>query len=87
MRYGLLLTALLISLLASPTFAAGGKNQTKNPIFGDNCVETLPPGVDAEACEEVPAPAQAGVTVFFCETTKIIICSDEEEPETEEETQ
>ena len=87
MRYGLLLLTLTLSLLATAPFAAGGKNQTQNPIFGDNCVETLPPGVYAEACEEVPAPAQAGVTVFFCETTKIIICSVEEEPEVEEETQ
>ncbi len=84
MRYGLLLTTLLISLLASLSFAAGGKNQTQNPIFGDNCVETLPPGVDSETCEEVPAPPQAGVTVFFCESTKIIVCSDEDTPDAEE---
>jgi hypothetical protein len=77
---------LLLTLLASVSFAAGGKNQIQNPIFGDNCVETIPPGIDASACEESPAPGQSGVTVFFCDTTVVIICSEENGDEVEEET-
>ena len=84
MKAGSLLVALLLSLIMSPTFAAGGKNQIQNPIFGDNCIETIPPGVDAEACEEMPAPAQSGVNVFFCDTTTIVICTDEEDSEQSE---
>jgi len=64
--------------LACGAFAAGGQNQTQNPIFGDNCVETVPPGIDPSSCEEMPAPPQSGVQVFFCESTRVIICSDAE---------
>ena len=74
-----LLTALLLGLIVSVSFAAGGKNQIQNPILGDNCVEAMPPGIDANACEEVPAPAQSGVNVFFCDTTTIIICEAEDD--------
>lgn len=76
-------TLLLLSLFASTVAAAGGKNQIQNPIFGDNCIETIPPGFDASACEESPAPGQSGVMVYFCETTVIVICSEEEEGEFE----
>jgi hypothetical protein len=72
--------AFVLSLLASPTFAAGGKNQINNPIFGEECIEVMPPGIDSEACEESPAPGQSGVKVYFCDTTTIVICP-EEEPE------
>jgi hypothetical protein len=74
------LTCILFSLSTS-TFAAGGKNQTNNPIFGENCVETIPPGLDAYACEESPAPGQSGITVFFCDTTVVIVCADEDDGE------
>jgi hypothetical protein len=74
-----LVACLLLSLVASASFAAGGKNQIQNPILGDNCVEAMPPGIDANACEEVPAPAQSGVNVFFCDTTTIIICEAEDD--------
>ena len=73
--------AFLLSLIVSASFAAGGKNQIQNPIFGDNCIETIPPGIDAFACEEAPAPGQSGVQVFFCDTTVIVICSEEEDTE------
>ncbi len=73
------LTALLFGLAASAAFGAGGQNQIKNPIFGDNCVEVMPPGIDAEACVESPAPAQSGVNVYFCETTTVIVCQDDTE--------
>jgi hypothetical protein len=72
--------AFLLSLVASTTFAAGGKNQIQNPIFGEDCIEVMPPGSDFEACEESPAPGQSGVRVYFCDTTTIVICP-EEEPE------
>lgn len=74
-----LVTALLFGLIASVSFAAGGKNQIQNPILGDNCVQTMPPGIDANACEEVPAPPQSGVNVFFCDTTTIIVCEVEDD--------
>ena len=74
-----LVTALLLALIVSVSFSAGGKNQIQNPILGDNCVEAMPPGIDANACEEVPAPAQSGVNVFFCDTTTIIICEAEDD--------
>lgn len=80
----ILAICVLFGVMSSASFAAGGKNQIKNPILGDNCVETIPPGIDASACEEVPAPAQAGVHVFFCDTTAVIICTDEEEDAEEE---
>jgi hypothetical protein len=76
-------TCLLFSLVVSVSFAAGGKNQIQNPILGDNCIEAFPPGIDANACEEVPAPSQAGVNVFFCDTTTVVICTDEEPEEGE----
>ena len=69
------LFCLLFSLSVS-SFAAGGQNQTQNPIFGDNCVETIPPGLEAYECEESPAPAQSGITIFLCDTTVIVVCSD-----------
>lgn len=57
----------------------GGQNQTQNPIFGEDCVETIPPGFDDGACEEMPAPAQSGVNVFFCDTTVVVICPEGDE--------
>jgi hypothetical protein len=74
-----LVTALLLGLIASVSFAAGGQNQIQNPILGDNCVEAMPPGIDANACSEVPAPPHSGVNVFFCDTTTIIICEAEDD--------
>jgi hypothetical protein len=74
------ITSLLLALTASAVFAAGGKNQIQNPIFGEDCIEVMPPGIDSEACEESPAPGQSGVKVYFCDTTTIVICP-EEEPE------
>ena len=70
---------MLLSLAVSSSFAAGGKNQIQNPIFGDDCIEMIPPGIDANACEESPAPGQSGVTVYFCDTTVVVVCPDEEE--------
>jgi hypothetical protein len=75
----IILTCLLFGLSTSAAFAAGGQNQTQNPIFGDNCVEVMPPGIDASACEESPAPAQSGVKVYFCDTTTVIVCQGEED--------
>ncbi len=74
-------TFILLSTFGSSSFAAGGQNQIQNPILGDNCIETIPPGIDAAACEEMPAPAQAGVNVFFCDTTTIVICQEEDTEE------
>ena len=74
---------LFLSLVAAAAFAAGGQNQIQNPIFGDNCIETIPPGFDASACEESPAPGQSGIQVYFCDTTVIVICSEEEDDENE----
>jgi hypothetical protein len=76
-------TFLFLSLAAAAVFAAGGQNQIQNPIFGDNCIETIPPGFDASACEESPAPGQSGIKVYFCDTTVIVICSEEEDAENE----
>ena len=73
-----LTTGLLLSLAFTVSFGAGGQNQIQNPIFGDDCIETIPPGIDAYACEESPAPGQSGVKVYFCETTVIVICPDED---------
>ena len=73
------LPALLLGFAVSVAFAAGGQNQIQNPIFGDNCVEVMPPGIDAEACVASPAPAQSGVNVYFCETTTVIVCQDDEQ--------
>ena len=74
-------TFILLGFSASSALAAGGQNQIQNPIFGDNCIETIPPGFDASACEEMPAPAQSGVNVFFCDTTTIVICTEEDTDE------
>lgn len=59
--------------------AQGGKEQVKNPIFEDGCVATIPPGFDLESCEEVPAPDQAGVEVFFCDQVLTVMCPAEDE--------
>ena len=72
----LALFGLLFCLTASAVFAAGGQNQTQNPIFGDNCVEVAPPGIDETTCEEAPASPQSGVKVFFCDSTTVIVCAD-----------
>lgn len=74
---------LLYGLTTSAVFGAGGQNQIKNPIFGEDCVEVMPPGIDASACEESPAPAQSGVNVFFCDTTIVIVCQDGYEEESD----
>lgn len=80
-KFSKVLISLLFCSIVSASFAAGGQNQIQNPIFGDNCIETIPPGIDASACEESPAPGQSGVRVYFCDTTVIVICSDEEDAE------
>jgi hypothetical protein len=72
------ITSLLLGLTALAAFAAGGKNQIQNPIFGEDCIEVMPPGIGSEACEESPAPGQSGVKVYFCDTTTIVICPEEE---------
>ena len=71
------LAGLLFALTTSVALAAGGQNQTQNPIFGDNCVEVAPPGIDETTCEEAPAPPQSGVQVFFCDSTTVIVCRDD----------
>lgn len=81
MRTMSIAVACILFGLYTGAFAAGGQNQVQNPIFGDNCVETIPPGFDAYACEESPAPGQSGVQVYFCDTTVVVICSDEEDGE------
>jgi hypothetical protein len=75
----LLATGLALALVAAGAYAAGGKNQTETPIFGDGCVEVTPPGIDLEECELVPAPPQSGMAVYFCSGTRVIICEAEEE--------
>ena len=70
-----------LGVLANSALGAGGQNQIQNPIFGDDCIETIPPGTDVYACEESPAPGQSGVKVFFCDTTVIVICPDDEDGE------
>ena len=82
--YSSVVISLLFSLFAFAVFAAGGQNQTQNPIFGDNCVETIPPGLEDTTCEEIPAPDQSGVRVLFCDTTTVVICTEEEEEAEEE---
>ncbi len=72
-------SCVLLSSVSSLSLAAGGQNQTQNPIFGEDCVETIPPGFDDGACEEMPAPAQSGVNVFFCDTTVVVICPEGDE--------
>jgi hypothetical protein len=72
-------SCILLSTVSSFSLAAGGQNQIQNPIFGEDCIETIPPGIDDGACEEMPAPAQSGVSVWFCDTTVVIICPEEEE--------
>lgn len=69
---------LLLGLATSASYSAGGQNQIQNPIFGENCIETIPPGLDAYACEESPAPGQSGVMVYFCDATVIVICNEED---------
>ena len=81
MRIMPIAVACVVCGLTASSFAAGGKNQMQNPIFGENCVETIPPGFDAYACEESPAPGNSGITVYFCDTTVVIVCSDEEDTE------
>ena len=68
---------LLLSLVFMPfmVLANGGQNQTGNPIFGDDCVSMIPPGIDPDQCEVVPAPGQSGVMVYFCSVDGVIICS------------
>ena len=81
MRFPSLALAFFLTFLpAVGVLAEGGKVQDKNPVFGDDCVEMTPPGIDLDQCEEMPAPPQSGVEVFFCEgSTRVIVCESEEE--------
>ena len=74
MKY--LITTLLL-MLSINTQAAGGKNQYNNPIFADDqCVATLPPGIDLDTCNTVPT--DSGLIQYYCNTTIFILCPDNE---------
>ena len=78
--WSIALSVVLACLPAGGALAEGGKVQDQNPIFGDDCVEMTPPGIDLDQCEQMPAPPQSGVEVFFCEgATRIIVCESQEE--------
>lgn len=73
MRFSLLLLMLLSSVAA----ASGGQMRDANPIIGDGCVYQVPPGLDLETCELIPAPNQAGVQVYACNLDVIVFCDDD----------
>lgn len=66
----------LLMLLPLLTFAEGGKNQKKNPVFDEDCVTQFPQNLDKDKCEEIPASSVSGVKVFFCDTEVIAVCND-----------
>ena len=70
MKYALL----SLLLLSSVAVAAGGKVRDANPVIGDGCVYQVPPGLDMEKCELIPAPNQAGVQVYACDLSVIVFC-------------
>lgn len=74
MRFSLL----LLMLLSSVAVAEGGKQRDANPIIGDGCVYQVPPGLDLDTCELIPAPNQAGVQVYACNLDVIVFCDDDD---------
>jgi hypothetical protein len=74
MKYSLV----LLMLLSSVALAEGGKARDANPIIGDGCVYQVPPGLDLETCELIPAPNQAGVQVYACNLDVIVFCDDDD---------
>jgi hypothetical protein len=74
MRY-ILLMLLFVSSIA---MAAGGKVRDANPIIGEGCIYQVPPGLDLQKCELIPAPNQAGVQVYACDLSVIVFCDDED---------
>jgi hypothetical protein len=74
MRY-ILLMLLFVSSIA---IAAGGKVRDANPIIGEGCIYQVPPGLDLQKCELIPAPNQAGVQVYACDLSVIVFCDDED---------
>ncbi len=74
MRY-ILLILLFVSSIA---MAAGGKVRDANPIIGEGCIYQVPPGLDLQKCELIPAPNQAGVQVYACDLSVIVFCDDED---------
>lgn len=77
MKYSFLL--LLLLLMSNIAIAEGGKERDANPIIGDGCVYQVPPGLDLETCELIPAPNQAGVMVYACNLQVIVFCDDEDD--------
>ncbi len=76
-----LIAVLFLSLMITGMAAAsGGKVRFGNPVIDqDGCVLSIPEGIDVESCEEIEAPDQAGVNVYFCdgvEITATLVCED-----------
>jgi len=68
----------LLLLVSSIAMAGGGKAREANPIIGDGCVYQVPPGLDLEQCELIPAPNQAGVQVYACDLSVIVFCDSDD---------
>ena len=67
----------LVTLMCSVAMAEGGKVRDANPIIGEGgCIYQAPPGLDVTKCELIPAPNQAGVQVYACDLTVIVLCTD-----------
>ena len=73
----------IILLMAAFVVDAGGdKNRTASPILspGDAaCVYTVPDNIDLDQCDEVPAPEQSGISVWFCDEVLTVLCDTESE--------
>ena len=65
---------LVLLLFSAPVFADGDKNRSQNPVFieEDQCAIAVP-GIDLDDCAKIPAPSQAGVTVYFCTLDEVTV--------------
>jgi hypothetical protein len=68
----------MLLFVSSIAMAAGGKVRDANPIIGEGCIYQVPPGLDLQKCELIPAPNQAGVQVYACDLSVIVFCDDED---------
>lgn len=70
----------LLMATAGFVYASGGQVRFGNPVLDDDgCVLSIPEGIDVDACEEIIAPEQSGVQVYFCdglEITATLVCED-----------
>lgn len=80
MKVMLFAVTLVCSVAVGQVLFAGTGMKTKNPrVNAEECTISGPldGSVIEETCEEVPAPPQSGIRVFFCDDVHVVVCPEE----------